>query len=163
MVSKHLGGDENSSTIKREVKLEVESGDDFNASSREDRIKKEPVENEPSSEYVFDDDSYPKQFEDEEWCEPDLVKLEDLPTEDFHASTTCAIEDPDIVTDDKVAVKEENLDHYSDDKLNVGRLKLKMKFLSNMKILKRQQMENLLKSSLTRMVQISKNYHSIVE
>ncbi|KAG5864250.1 hypothetical protein JTB14_026174 [Gonioctena quinquepunctata] len=94
MASKHLGFEDLSSDL--EYTVVVNSENDFNVNSKEERIKDEPVENEPSSEFVCDY-IYLERVQDEKWCTPEFVKLEELQTEDVDDNLNWKTENAELI------------------------------------------------------------------
>ncbi|KAG5872686.1 hypothetical protein JTB14_003043 [Gonioctena quinquepunctata] len=108
MSSEHSGCDNSIDEIKHEVEF-VET------------IKEEPAENELNRESECEN-SYHEQFD--KWCEPDLIKLEDLQTD----NVKCEIDYSKLGSDEddkplkkiieEVAVKKEDPGDYPEDPLD---------------------------------------------
>ncbi|KAG5864253.1 hypothetical protein JTB14_026177 [Gonioctena quinquepunctata] len=92
MASKRSRCEDSSSDVEHAV---VIKNDDFNENSKEERIKDEPVENESSNEYVRD--IYLVQSQDEKWCTPEFVKLEELHTEDVDDNLKWEIKNSELM------------------------------------------------------------------
>ncbi|KAG5897744.1 hypothetical protein JTB14_009629 [Gonioctena quinquepunctata] len=127
MASKHLGCEDLSSDI--EYAVVVDSENDFNVNSKEERIKDEPVENEPSSEFVCDD-IYLEQGQDEKWCTPEFVKLEELRTEDVDDNLKWKTENAELIESKSETGKETpNEDKFEEEGTGVKTASEKLKRL----------------------------------
>ncbi|KAG5897759.1 hypothetical protein JTB14_009641 [Gonioctena quinquepunctata] len=101
MASEHSGCDNSIDEIKHELEFK-------------ETIKEEPAENELNRESECEN-SYHEQFD--KWCEPDLVKLEDLQTDDSELESD---EDDKPLKNiiEEVAVKKEDPGDYPEDPLD---------------------------------------------